>query len=92
MARDGEHAWRRTTGLCHRRSGWAYVVLPADHDQLLVLQDAAAEVFDSLDEPRTADELLVSLSEGSGLAEDEVRPHLEAALAMLADAGVITAA
>jgi hypothetical protein len=92
MARDDEHAWRRATGLCHRRSGWAYVVLPADHDQPLVLGDAAAEVFDSLDEPRTAVDLLAGLRESSGLAEEEVRPHLESALAMLADAGVITAA
>jgi hypothetical protein len=92
MARDGEHAWRRATGLCHRRAGWAYVVLPADHDQPLVLEDAAAEVFEALDEPRTADELLAALGEGSGLAEEEVRPHLKSALAMLADAGVITAA
>lgn len=91
MARDGEHAWRRATGLCHRCSGLAYVVLPADHEQPLVLEEAAAEVFDALDEPRTADDLLAALSEGSGLDPARIRPHLESALALLADAGVITA-
>lgn len=92
MGRDGEHAWSRAAGLCHRRSGPSYVVLPDDHDQPLVLQEAAAEVFDALDEPRTADELLAVLSEGSGLAGEEIRPHLESTVALLADAGVITAA
>lgn len=92
MARDPEHAWRRATGLCHRRSGPAYVVLPADRDQPLVLQDAAAEVFAVLDEPGTADDLLAALSEGSGLDPSTIRPHLDSALALLADAGVITAA
>ena len=92
MGRDGEHAWRRATGLCHRRSGWAYVVLPADREQPLVLEDAAAEVFDALGEPRAADDLLATLSEGSGLDPATIRPHLESALALLADAGVITAA
>ena len=92
MARDGEHAWRRTAGLCQRRSGLAYVVLPADHDQPLVLEDAAAEVFDVLDEPCTADDLFAALGEGSGLDRATIRPHLESALALLAEAGVITAA
>ena len=91
MARDGEHAWRRAAGLCHRCSGLAYVVLPADREQPLVLEEAAAEVFDALDQPRTADDLLAGLSVDSGLPEGEVRPHLESALALLADAGVITA-
>lgn len=91
MARDAEHPWRRAAGLCHRRSGLAYVVLPADHEQPLVLEEAAAEVFEALDEPRTADDLLTALGEGSGLPEGEVRPHLESALTLLADAGVITA-
>lgn len=92
MGQDGEHAWRRAAGLCHRRSGLASVVLAADHDQPLVLEEAAAEVFDALDEPRTADDLLAALSTGSGLDPETIRPHLESALALLADAGVITAA
>ena len=92
MARDGEHAWRRTAGLCHRRSGVAYVVLPADHDQPLVLQDAAAEVFDALDEPGTTVDLIAALSERLGVDQATICPRLDSALALLADAGVITAA
>ena len=92
MARDGEHAWRRASGVCHRRSGSAYVVLSADHHQPLILHGAAAEVFDALDEPRTTGDLLAALTEESGLDQATVGPHLESALAMLADAGVITSA
>lgn len=92
MGPVGEHAWRRAPGLCHRRAGTGYVVLPAGHDQPLVLQDIAAEVFESLDRPRTADDLLAALSDELSLDQATIRPHVESALATLVEARVITAA
>lgn len=57
---------------------------------MLMLEDGAAAVFETLEQPMTADDLLAALGEGFDLDPATIRPHLESALALLAEAGVIT--
>jgi hypothetical protein len=81
--------WRHDDGALSRRTPRSVIVLPADAADPLVLEGAAAIVWDELSRPANDDELVGRVAVRAGVPLDDVRADVLSTRAALVDAGAI---
>ena len=81
--------WRRRDDVLSRETPRSRLVLTPTAPAPLVLEGAAAFVWDELAVARTRDQLVASLARRLGQPRDDVRPHVLTACSALSEQGAI---
>jgi hypothetical protein len=84
-----ETVWRRADDVLTRGTSRSVVVLTADANDPVVLEGAAVAVWNALEQPATAAQLVTAIATRLALADDDVRSDVAAARELLHRHGVL---
>ena len=87
---DGARTFVRTDDYISTKLDGEEVILHSESEQYFGLNEVGTRLWDSLEEPRTVDELVATIREDFDVSEEQSRRDVESFLADLEGADLVT--
>jgi hypothetical protein len=81
--------WERAPEVVWRRSGDRRILMGPSSEDVLVIEGTGGPIWDALEQPAAADDLVADLSDRFGVRAEDVRAELASFLAELRSVGLV---